>query len=78
MKKGARAERHDHSGGEESYVISGSLRVDRRVDKTNTQLPDVVVSAGEYLYAPPGEVHEGIAEEDTLFLVVAPGGVKST
>jgi len=75
MKKGARAERHGHPGGEETYVLSGRVRIVRRVDADGHAQPDAVLDAGDYLFAPPGEVHEGIADEDTTFLVVTPGGL---
>jgi len=76
MRNGARSERHDHPGGEETYLLGGQLRVDRRVDASRRPLPDVVLSPGDYLYVPAGEVHEGIAEgEGTTLLVIAPGGV---
>lgn len=75
MKKGARAERHGHPGGEESYLLSGRLRIDRRVAADGSVRPDVVLTPGDYLFALPGEVHEGEAEEDCVFLVVAPGGL---
>ena len=76
MREGARAERHDHPGGEETYLLTGKLRVDRRIAAQGEPLPDAVLCAGDYLYASPGEVHEGIAESDeTTFLVVAAGGV---
>jgi quercetin dioxygenase-like cupin family protein len=76
MKKGARAPRHGHPGGEESYLLSGKLRVDRRVAADGTPQPDVDLVVGDHLWAPAGEVHEGLAgEDDTTFLVVAPGGI---
>lgn len=75
MHEGARAERHGHPGGEETYVLSGKLRIDRRVDAAERSLPDVTVASGEYFFAPAGEVHEGYAEADTTFFVVAPGGL---
>jgi quercetin dioxygenase-like cupin family protein len=76
MQKGARAERHGHPGGEETYVLSGRLRVDRRVDAAEQPRPDVLLGAGDHLFAPPGEIHEGVAEDDeTTFFVVAPGGI---
>jgi quercetin dioxygenase-like cupin family protein len=75
MEKGGRAERHGHPGGEETYVLSGKLRIDRRVGADEQPRPDVVLAAGDHVFAPLGEVHEGYAEEDTTFLVVAPGGI---
>jgi quercetin dioxygenase-like cupin family protein len=75
MEKGARAERHGHPGGEEAYILSGKLRIDRRVDVDEQPRPDVLLGMGDHLFAKPGEVHEGYAEEDTTFLVIAPGGI---
>jgi quercetin dioxygenase-like cupin family protein len=75
MARGARAPRHDHAGGEETYVLRGRLRICGRVDAAQNPAPDLVLAAGEYGFAPPGETHEGVAEEEALFLVVAPGGV---
>ena len=59
--KGVHGGRHLHPGGEDLFVISGSCRVD-----------DVSLSAGDYLYTPPGASHELIAAEDTVVLVVLP------
>jgi quercetin dioxygenase-like cupin family protein len=73
MAKGARAPRHDHPGGEETYVLSGTLRICART----AGAPDLVLGPGEYGFVPAGELHEGLAEEDTVFLVVAPGGVRA-
>lgn len=75
MQKGARAERHGHPGGEETYILSGKLRIDRRVSAEGEPRPDLLLAAGEYAFAPPGELHEGFVEEDTTFLVFAPGGI---
>jgi quercetin dioxygenase-like cupin family protein len=75
MKKGAHAPRHAHPGGEETCVLSGTLRIEQRIDHTGATHPDLVVSAGDYAFAPAGETHEGVALEDTVFFVVAPAGV---
>ncbi len=75
MRKGARAERHGHPGGEETCILSGRLRIDRRVVDDQQPQPDVVLAAGDHAFVLPGEVHEGIAEEATTFFVVAPGGI---
>jgi len=64
MAAGAHAQLHDHPGGEETYLISGKLRIGER---------DLV--PGDYYYAPPGEIHDGYAAEAALFFVVAPGGL---
>ena len=76
MQPGAVAPRHDHPGGEETYLLEGSLRIAHRVSAAGVPQPDIVISPGEYAFAPPGETHDGIAEGPTLFLVVAPKGVR--
>lgn len=75
MAQGARAERHGHPGGEETYVLSGRLRIDRRMSADRRPLPDVSLAPGDHLFAEPGEVHEGIADDAVEFLVFAPGGI---
>jgi quercetin dioxygenase-like cupin family protein len=76
MQPGSRAPTHGHAGGEETYLLRGSLRIVDRTDRGGTLLPDVVLSEGQYFFAPPGETHSGVAEGETAFLVVAPGGVQ--
>jgi quercetin dioxygenase-like cupin family protein len=75
MQKGARAERHGHPGGEETYIVSGRIRIDRRVDADQQPQPDLLLSEGDHFFAPADEVHEGVAEDDCTLFVVAPGGV---
>ncbi|HWL86498.1 MAG TPA: cupin domain-containing protein [Polyangiaceae bacterium] len=67
MEKGAAAPHHDHPGGEETYLVSGKLRVGQRV-----LLP------GDYLWTAPGESHDGFAEEESVFFVVLPAGLRLT
>jgi len=52
---------HEHPKGEEVYVVSGSMRVggDRLV-------------AGDYLFTPPGAVHDADTASGCVFLVVLP------
>lgn len=58
FEAGGRAGAHRHPGGEDLYVISGSLRVgDRELD------------AGDYLHTPPGGVHDAVAPDGALVLV---------
>jgi len=64
MDKGAHARHHGHPAGEETYLISGKLRVGSRI-----LLP------GDYLWTAAGESHDGFAEEESLFFVVLPGGL---
>jgi len=46
-------------------------RIERRVAADGRALPDVALAPGSHLFAEPGEVHEGVAEEGTEFLVFA-------
>jgi len=78
MARGARAPRHDHAGGEETFMLSGTLRIEHSTDAAGAPVADVVVPAGSYLFAPPGETHDGVALEDCVFFVGAPGGVGRT
>ena len=75
MLKGARAERHGHPGGEETYIVSGRIRIDRRVDADKQPQPDLLLSAGDHFFAPADEVHEGVAEDNCTLFVVAPSGI---
>jgi len=56
---------HVHPGGEEVWVVEGSMRVggDR-------------MSAGDYLYTPPGGAHDAESEEGCTFLVSLPEPVR--
>lgn len=67
MEKGAKAVHHVHPGGEETYLISGRLRVGSRV-----------LHPGDYLWTAEGEAHDGFAEEESLFFVVLPNGLRPT
>ncbi len=67
MKKGAHAPMHTHDGGEETCLLSGRLRVG-----------ELMLNPGDYLWTPPGVEHEGHAEEDTLFFVILPKGLRAT
>jgi quercetin dioxygenase-like cupin family protein len=66
MRAGAHAQLHDHPGGEETYLISGKLRVGERCLET-----------GDYLWTPPGVAHDAYAEEDTEFFLVLPAGIST-
>jgi len=65
MAKGAHAQLHHHPGGEETYILTGRIRIGER-----TLVP------GDYLWTPPGVAHEGHAEEETTFFVVLPQGLR--
>ncbi|MFO0554628.1 MAG: cupin domain-containing protein [Polyangiaceae bacterium] len=75
MERGARAPRHGHPGGEETYLVSGRLRITDRVDVEGNALSELRLSTGDYEYSPPGELHAVVAEDDAVLFVVAPGGV---
>lgn len=62
---GARFPMHDHPGGEEVYVIDGRAAVG-----------GIIVEKGDYLWTPPGEVHDLRAEEDTLLLITSANGIQ--
>jgi quercetin dioxygenase-like cupin family protein len=66
MKAGAHAPLHDHPGGEETYLVSGKLRVGAQC-----------LEPGDYLWTPPGVAHDGYAEEDTEFFLVLPAGIRA-
>jgi quercetin dioxygenase-like cupin family protein len=64
FEAGARSRPHRHPGGEELFVLSGIIRVgDRRL------------VAGDYLYTPPGGVHDAEAEEETVLFLIVPRGI---
>jgi len=67
MDKGAHAPHHLHPGGEETYLVSGKLRIGTKV-----LLP------GDYLWTAAGESHDGFAEEESVFFVVLPAGLRVT
>jgi quercetin dioxygenase-like cupin family protein len=64
---GSRSPTHTHPGGEEIYVVSGKGRLD--------QLP---ISAGDFVYTPPGEGHTLHAETEVVIHVVLPEPVVIT
>jgi quercetin dioxygenase-like cupin family protein len=47
------------------------------MDAAKQRQPDVLLSDGDHFFAPAGEIHEGLAEDDCTLFVVAPGGVSS-
>jgi quercetin dioxygenase-like cupin family protein len=75
MDPGARAPFHDQPGGEETFLLSGDLRIVDRLDAAGLALPDATLGEGEYFYASSGERHAGISDKGALFFVVAAGGV---
>jgi quercetin dioxygenase-like cupin family protein len=63
FEAGARFPLHDHEGPEEILMISGRIR-----------FGDLELSAGDYLMIGPGEQHNAVALEDTLFFLAHVGG----
>jgi quercetin dioxygenase-like cupin family protein len=63
FKAGARFPLHDHEGREEIIMVSGKIR-----------FGELVVSAGDYITAGPGDVHDAEALEDSVFFIAHVGG----
>ena len=63
FKAGARFPLHDHEGPEEILMLSGRIR-----------FGDIVVAAGDYLKAGPGDMHDAEALEDSVFFIAHVGG----
>lgn len=58
MKSGCRFPAHSHLGHEDVLVLSGTV-----------SLAGTVLHAGDYLCTDPGEEHDVVAIEDTMFYV---------
>ena len=58
FEKGVVGAAHSHPGGEELFVVSGDITVG-----------DERLGAGDYLWTPPGGVHEALAHEPTILLL---------
>jgi quercetin dioxygenase-like cupin family protein len=56
---------HDHPAGEEVYVVEGSLRIGSHT-----------LQAGDYLWTPPGGVHDAESEHGCVIFLTAPEGIK--
>jgi len=65
FEPGAKFPAHDHPGGEEVYVLEGSVRIG------NQEL-----SAGDYLWTPPGGIHDAQTDEGCILFLSAPEGIK--
>ena len=59
--KGTMGARHTHPGGEELFVVSGSITIGGRR-----------LGTGDYLYTPPGAAHDAQAHEDTVLFMNLP------
>lgn len=53
--------KHRHPQGEEVFVLKGEMTVGNQKMK-----------AGDYLYSPPGSVHEASTMEGCVFLTILP------
>ena len=65
FEPGSRFPSHDHPGGEEVYVIEGSLRIGGHM-----------LQAGDYLWTPPGGIHDAESERGCVIFLTAPEGIK--
>jgi quercetin dioxygenase-like cupin family protein len=65
FQAGSRFPNHEHPGGEEVYVLRGKALVG-----------GLAVAEGDYLWTPPGGVHDVTAEQETILLVSAPQGIR--
>ncbi len=65
FEAGARFPSHDHPGGGEAYVIRGSVAVG-----------DQVLHAGDFLWTPPGGVHDMTAKVRSLVFVSTLKGIR--
>jgi quercetin dioxygenase-like cupin family protein len=61
FEKGAVGAEHIHPEGEELLVVSGDITVGGRR-----------LGPGDYLYTPPGGVHEAVAHEATVLFLSLP------
>ncbi len=65
FEAGARFPSHDHPGGGEAYVIRGCVTVGGRV-----------LEAGDFLWTPPGGVHDLTARVPSLIFVSTLNGIR--
>jgi quercetin dioxygenase-like cupin family protein len=65
MEPGTRYPPHEHPGGEEVFVVAGSMTVGGED-----------LSDGDYLYTPPGGAHDASTTNGCVFLVVLPSPAK--
>ncbi len=61
MAPGTRDVRHRHPEGEEIFVLRGGV-----------QFGEKTLKAGDFLYSPPGSIHEGFSEPGCFFLLILP------
>jgi quercetin dioxygenase-like cupin family protein len=61
FEKGVVGAAHTHPGGEELFVVSGDITVGEER-----------LGPGDYLWTPPGGVHEALAHEPTILLLQLP------
>lgn len=58
FQPGARFPHHDHEGREEILMLSGRIR-----------FGDIILSSGDYLKLGPGEEHDAVALEESVFFL---------
>ena len=61
MEPGARYPRHRHPGGEEILLLKGDMMVGERKLKP-----------GDFLYSPPGSIHEASTQGGCMFVSILP------
>ena len=65
LTKGARFPTHNHPGWEEALIISGVVSIGGHR-----------LAEGDYLFTEAGEIHDALAEEDTIFYVSSEMGIE--
>ncbi len=65
FEAGASFPAHEHPGGEELLVLTGSIR-----------LGDAVLEQGDYQWTPPGEIHDVQSETGALLLIRSASGIR--
>ena len=62
---GARFPIHDHPGGEEVFVVAGDVT-----------LGGLRARVGDYVWTPPNETHDLVANEDSVLFVTSSEGIE--
>ena len=63
LKRGVNFPKHNHPGWEEVLILSGQIIVGGQT-----------LSEGDYFYTEAGEIHDVVAEEDTIVFVSSEKG----
>lgn len=65
FQQGARFPLHNHPGGEELFVLKGTVLVGGER-----------LAEGDYLWTEPNASHDSVAEEDVILFVNTPEGIE--